>query len=455
MDVTELRHKADQGDAEAQYALAGCHYHEQNVPQDYAEAATLFRRAADQGHLDAQYNYGCCYRDGRGVPQDDREAARLFRRATNNATNNGHADAQCALADCYDLGRGMPLDHDEAARLYRRAAEQGNPTGGERQDDREAARLFGLAAEQGIAATQFDFAVCCELGKGVPQDLGEAACYCRLAAEQGDADAQTNFAGCCEHGRGVPQDDADAARYFRLAAEQGHVKARLNLGMFCELGKGMPQDAARFLAQAAQQTGDEEIRLEALAALSEYAHEPDVIKACCVGCGKTRKLRACSKCLTAKFFGAECIRRMWPVHKQSCKTFAAGREEAAAAADGGADEHGAAPAARIKWACASARFRLGGSFGSLFNQSFHRAPALRPEPCTRTRRLQRFVFGFLIIHHFYQLPTSATPLRTQTVRTVTTTGAATMPTGAHASAAVAAAAAAAAAAATDRAHAPR
>ncbi|KAJ1636973.1 hypothetical protein T492DRAFT_955472 [Pavlovales sp. CCMP2436] len=82
------------------------------------------------------------------------------------------------------------------------------------------------------------------------------------------------------------------------------------------------------------------------------------------------------------------------------------------------------------------------SFGSLFNQSFHRAPALRPAPCTRTRvldiqnpiaskryvtagitnglacsrtverprvaqRLQRFVFGFLLIHHFYQLPTSA------------------------------------------------
>ncbi|KAJ1640633.1 hypothetical protein T492DRAFT_854576 [Pavlovales sp. CCMP2436] len=52
--------------------------------------------------------------------------------------------------------------------------------------------------------------------------------------------------------------------------------------------------------------------------------------------------------------------------------------------------------------------------------SFHRAPALRPAPCTRKRvlgiqhpiasqryRLQRFVCGFLIIHHFYQLPTSA------------------------------------------------
>ncbi|KAJ1634806.1 hypothetical protein T492DRAFT_864464, partial [Pavlovales sp. CCMP2436] len=39
--------------------------------------------------------------------------------------------------------------------------------------------------------------------------------------------------------------------------------------------------------------------------------------------------------------------------------------------------------------------------------SFHRASALRPAPCTRKLRLQRYVFGFLIIHHFYQLPTSA------------------------------------------------
>ncbi|KAJ1627077.1 hypothetical protein T492DRAFT_877303, partial [Pavlovales sp. CCMP2436] len=50
---------------------------------------------------------------------------------------------------------------------------------------------------------------------------------------------------------------------------------------------------------------------------------------------------------------------------------------------------------------------LPNSFGSLFNQSFHRAPALRPTPCTRKRRRQRFVFGFLIINNFYQLPTSA------------------------------------------------
>jgi hypothetical protein len=37
---------------------------------------------------------------------------------------------------------------------------------------------------------------------------------------------------------------------------------------------------------------------------------------------------------------------LWPVHKQSCKTFAAAYQAAAAAAvDDGADEHGAEPAA--------------------------------------------------------------------------------------------------------------
>jgi len=149
-----------------------------------------------------------------------------------------------------------------------------------------------------------------------------------------------------------PQDALEAARYFRLAAQQDHPLSQLNLGLLllraAAAGRALPAapgEAARFLAQAAQQTGNEESRLKALAALSEYAHEPNVVKACCIGKGKTRKLRSCSKCLTAKFSGDEFVRRMWLVHKQSCKTFTAAREKAAAAVDGCADDHGAAPGA--------------------------------------------------------------------------------------------------------------
>ncbi|KAJ1630090.1 hypothetical protein T492DRAFT_872392 [Pavlovales sp. CCMP2436] len=150
-------------------------------------------------------------------------------------------------------------------------------------------------------------------------------------------------------------DDSAAARWWRLAAEQGNAKAQTSIAVFYFMGKGgVPQDlsgGARLFRRAAEQgepgaqTGDEKHRLEALALLSAHAHEPDVVKACCVGCGQTRKLSTCSKCLTAKFCGAESVRRMWPVHKQSCKTLAAAWQAAAAAADGSADEHGAEPAA--------------------------------------------------------------------------------------------------------------
>jgi len=145
----------------------------------------------------------------------------------------------------------------------------------------------------------------------------------------------------------IERDPSVAAVWFRRAADQGCPRAFLYLGRIllseAAVGRALPTEpgeAARFLAQAAQQTGDEESRLEALAALSKYAHEPDVVKACRIGCGKTPKLRACSKCLTARFCGTECVRHMSPVDKQCCKTFAAAWRDATAAAkpavDGGA-----------------------------------------------------------------------------------------------------------------------
>ncbi|KAJ1623489.1 hypothetical protein T492DRAFT_883512 [Pavlovales sp. CCMP2436] len=67
MNVTELRRMADQGVAGAQYALGVCCRHGENMPQDDAEAAFLFRCAADQGHLGAQYDSTICYRDGAGL----------------------------------------------------------------------------------------------------------------------------------------------------------------------------------------------------------------------------------------------------------------------------------------------------------------------------------------------------------------------------------------------------
>ena len=43
----------------------------EGVPQDYKEAASLYRKAAEQGNPDAQANLGIMYGTGQGVLQDN------------------------------------------------------------------------------------------------------------------------------------------------------------------------------------------------------------------------------------------------------------------------------------------------------------------------------------------------------------------------------------------------
>lgn len=87
--LNNLEPLAEQGDARAQVALALMYYFGGGVPQDYAEAAKLFRLAAEQGHADAQYLLGASYHHGQGVPQDFKTAHMWY----NLATSNGHAES--------------------------------------------------------------------------------------------------------------------------------------------------------------------------------------------------------------------------------------------------------------------------------------------------------------------------------------------------------------------------
>ena len=77
--LEELRVKAEQGDAEAQYIVGLMHAYGTGTPQNDVEAVLWFRLAVNQGHAGAQYNLGVLYNFGEGVPRDYVEAARLFR----------------------------------------------------------------------------------------------------------------------------------------------------------------------------------------------------------------------------------------------------------------------------------------------------------------------------------------------------------------------------------------
>jgi hypothetical protein len=80
------------GMANIQHCLGQMYEKGQGVPQDYAEAARLYRLAAEQGNAAAQNNLAFLYSDGRGVPQDNKEAGRWFRKAAEQGSIPGQTN---------------------------------------------------------------------------------------------------------------------------------------------------------------------------------------------------------------------------------------------------------------------------------------------------------------------------------------------------------------------------
>jgi hypothetical protein len=109
-EVAELRARAEQGDAEAQFNVGVMYSDGRGVPQDEAQATAWFRKAAEHGNTDAQFCMGVNYESGLGVPKDDVQAVVWYCRAA----EQGYADALLALGEMYAVGRGVPQDYGEA-----------------------------------------------------------------------------------------------------------------------------------------------------------------------------------------------------------------------------------------------------------------------------------------------------------------------------------------------------
>ncbi|MEO8126504.1 MAG: tetratricopeptide repeat protein [Bryobacteraceae bacterium] len=75
-------------------------------------------------------------------------------------------------------------------------------------------------------------------------------------AQTGDPVAQYDFALMCERGEGIPQNHTEAVRWFRLSAARDYAPAQLFLGLMYASGKGVAQDyrlALLWLHLAAEQ----------------------------------------------------------------------------------------------------------------------------------------------------------------------------------------------------------
>ncbi|APE42087.1 hypothetical protein BOO69_00680 [Sulfitobacter alexandrii] len=212
--TTDIEARAEQGQAEAQFALGQRHHTGDGVMQDYAEAAHWFELAAAQGHPDAA-NLLARYRfEGLGVEQDRAEALRLFEAAA----ETGDPD------HVFDLARALEAsgaDMERVATLYQQAADAGNA---------DAAVSLGVLYQEGI---------------GVEQNFARARELYEQPADQGNARALNNLGLLYVRGDGVPQDYARAAEYFSAAVDLGLSTAMTNLGVLYENGFGVELDEER------------------------------------------------------------------------------------------------------------------------------------------------------------------------------------------------------------------
>ena len=181
------------------------------------------RTKAENGDAAAQFQLGRMFDTGDGVPRDATEAVRLYRLAA----EQGNDASQWFLAIAYDRGRGVPRDAADAAL---------------------AAKRYRLAADQGNANAQNSLGVMYDHGWGVPKDITEAAKWYRKAAEQGDSSGQVNLANMYANGDGVPKNSVEAVKWYRKAAYQGFCAAQNSLGWMYENGEGVPKDEIEALA---------------------------------------------------------------------------------------------------------------------------------------------------------------------------------------------------------------
>lgn len=94
-----LRPFADDGRADAEYALGFMYFSGKGVSRDYAEAAKWIRLAAEQGRAEAQYALGRLYLNGQGVTPDNVLAYMWFDLAAAQGTQAAATQAAATARD--------------------------------------------------------------------------------------------------------------------------------------------------------------------------------------------------------------------------------------------------------------------------------------------------------------------------------------------------------------------
>jgi len=159
---------------------------------------------AEDGDVDAQTAVAEAYFWGRGVAVDKAKAVEWYKKAA----DGGSVDALASLGICLLKGYGCKVDQKAAVEC-----------------------LAAAAARNNVCAMN-DYAFCLIHGKGTDKDERKGFALALEAAELGHAASQAMVGECYMHGWGVDgKDPRKAGEWLRKAADQGNKRARELLDM--------------------------------------------------------------------------------------------------------------------------------------------------------------------------------------------------------------------------------
>jgi len=269
---TILSPLAENGDADAQYALAKIQLREQWRDRNPVEGKMWLTKAAEQGHGAAQFSLALYYdTEEKNYP----EARTWYRKAAEQHADEpvGRAAAE-NLGAMYAIGQGVTRDYVEAARWYRRSAERGGKKGQYalgmfhleglvgHKDFNEAVKWLGASAKQGFQPAQYTLVLVFAEGFDTTADAAEAAYW--YTGKRGLSDGEATYQVGTFYARGFSVwrdeqrviawllrrrgtasataepylkqlygeswgDETQAVRWYRISAEAGYVGAQVNL----------------------------------------------------------------------------------------------------------------------------------------------------------------------------------------------------------------------------------
>lgn len=200
MSESELRQKAEAGDADAMATLGGKLYdtHRDSVCDEVLE---LVNRSADENCARGKNMLGFLYAVGYSVPQNTNKAFELFK----EAADKKEPAALYNIGLDYLDGTGVSKDTLEGLKCIEISALQGFPfaqyklselyyLGGDaiKKDVRRGVEWLTLASNQGMPAAQYQLSKIYYKGEGecIAPDYNKAKELCTKAAEQGLSDAK-------------------------------------------------------------------------------------------------------------------------------------------------------------------------------------------------------------------------------------------------------------------------